>query len=123
MTRTDEDLIADLVATTKHLGQLLQPGYGAFQLEKLLAIKRWVLASLSIQVGDRVEPRHELVNEHRSPGWVAHRDLLRPGNVGTVEAIDFNPHWQTWQCSVRFDANHDACFSIKVAWLRKVEVA
>lgn len=117
---TDEELVATLVKSTQDMGRLLQPGNGAFQLQTLLAIKRWAIAQQPVRVSDRVEPAFPLADERRSPGWMPYRDLLRPGNVGVVEAIHFNLHSEAWQAEVRFDSHPDACFSINVARLRKV---
>ena len=120
---TDEELVATLVEATQAMGRLLQPGYGAFQLQTLLAIKEWAIAQQPVQISERVEPRFALVDERRNPGWKGYKDLLVPGNVGVVESLDFNAHSKTWQAAVRFDSLVDALFAIGVDRLRKVHDA
>jgi hypothetical protein len=93
-----------LMAAAHGIQAVRMPGEAEWELKTLRAIETWAKDTLPFKVGDRVKLRDGYTVPPSSHGWLPYaKDVLFPGSVGTVKAVDFNAHYGAWQFDVEFD--------------------
>jgi hypothetical protein len=78
------------------------------ELSRLQAIERWAITQQPFQVGARVRIAADyavpqFLKSGEQHGWWVYRDVLHPGALGTVTAVDFNWVWHYWYADIALD--------------------